>query len=125
MSAVACATRNYFLVGYGVAAFAQVLFAATKVIFVQLAGLRASRLLHERMLSRVLGAPMSFFDITPTGKSGARELLESNHPARMIFADIYGAPQEELSIDLVQIWRRQTISWPTTLCAADLLVIES
>lgn len=59
---------NHFLAGYGLLALLQVCFAATKVIFVQLAGLRAARLLHERMLRMILGAPTSFFDITPVGR---------------------------------------------------------
>eukprot|EP01051_Picozoa_sp_SAG22_P001192 SAG22_NODE_44_length_24912_cov_33.648894_23_plen_268_part_00 len=56
---------NYFLVGYGLLALVQVSFAAIKVVFVQLAGLRAARAVHERILARLLGAPTSFFDVTP------------------------------------------------------------
>jgi ABC-type multidrug transport system fused ATPase/permease subunit len=59
---------GYFLGVYGLLALMQVAFAAVKVIFVQLAGLRAAKLLHARMLRRLLGAPSSFFDVTPVGR---------------------------------------------------------
>lgn len=43
-------------------------FALLSTIFLYIAGLNASKLLHFNMLFRVLRAPMHFFDQTPTGR---------------------------------------------------------
>lgn len=47
--------------------FAAQLFAAVQTVLLTLCALRASRALHAAVLRAVVGAPMAFFDATPSG----------------------------------------------------------
>lgn len=59
---------GYFLIGFASALFQ--VFGS--LAFSTVGAVRASRLLHERMLKAVLRAPMSFFESTPLGRLTAR-----------------------------------------------------
>ncbi len=53
---------------YGVLGLTVLLSAFGKELFTLLRGVEAGRLIHERALHGVLGAPLRFFDATPTGR---------------------------------------------------------
>ncbi|KAF8977551.1 hypothetical protein BGZ46_007309 [Entomortierella lignicola] len=60
---------SYYLIGYGILV---VLFMALDVVVNYTAevicGLRASKVIYNRLLTRILHMPMSFFDTTPMGR---------------------------------------------------------
>ena len=58
----------YYITVWGVLSLMQALFAPIKALTIRWNGLRASRRMHERMLSSLLRAPTKFFDITPVGR---------------------------------------------------------
>ena len=53
---------------YAALGVASSLFAFTRVLATSLAGISASRRLHENLLLAVVRAPMAFFDTTPVGR---------------------------------------------------------
>jgi hypothetical protein len=55
------------LVTYVSLGFASQLFAAVQTVLLTLCALRASHALHAAVLRAVIGAPMAFFDATPSG----------------------------------------------------------
>ncbi|XP_074602377.1 multidrug resistance-associated protein 1-like [Brevipalpus obovatus] len=61
--------RNIRLGVYSGLGFAGIFASLANSILINLAILRASRMIHERMLYRVIRAPISFFDTTPSGRT--------------------------------------------------------
>ena len=53
---------TYFLGIYAASGFTIISFTATRTIIIQVIGLNAARKLHNKMLWRLLKAPVSFFD---------------------------------------------------------------
>ncbi|KAK8761772.1 hypothetical protein V5799_026965 [Amblyomma americanum] len=62
------AQRNYRLGMYAMYGFAETVFVLCGSVWLNLAMLQGSKVVHDRMLHRVLRAPMSFFDTTPMGR---------------------------------------------------------
>lgn len=60
--------RDIRLGVYGVLGGVETIFYFVAALTMNLACLRASELLHNKMLARILHAPMSFFDTTPMGR---------------------------------------------------------
>lgn len=60
--------RNLRLSVYAGLGLMETVFVLTGALFMNLACLRASKLLHDQMLIHILHAPMSFFDTTPMGR---------------------------------------------------------
>merc|ERR1719401_798287 len=58
----------FYLAIYGLINASAIATTSCRVVLFCLAGLRASRSMFEHLLDAVLGAPMSFFDTTPTGR---------------------------------------------------------
>ncbi|KAI9335613.1 hypothetical protein DFJ73DRAFT_893370 [Zopfochytrium polystomum] len=58
----------YYVGIYGLIGLAQVVNRSVTSTVVQLAAYRASRIIHERLLNSVLGAPLRFFETTPMGR---------------------------------------------------------
>lgn len=63
---MACTQVNYTIYAVLVGATVFIAFLRSLVFFA--ATVRASRVLHDRMLDAVLRAPMSFFDSNPVGR---------------------------------------------------------
>ncbi|XP_042871644.1 ATP-binding cassette sub-family C member 3-like [Penaeus japonicus] len=61
-------TREVFLLGYGAFGVAQALFLFLGTLSLMQGCLRASRVLHQRLLQSVVRLPMSFFDTNPSGR---------------------------------------------------------
>ena len=59
---------DYFVTVWALFSAMQVIMAIVKILATQLAGLRAARAIHTTLLTRVLHAPSSFFDVTPLGR---------------------------------------------------------
>ncbi|CCL99693.1 uncharacterized protein FIBRA_01714 [Fibroporia radiculosa] len=58
-----------YLFGYGLYAFVSTLLGTSAAIFIWvLCSVRSSKLLHDSMLHSVMRAPLSFFELTPTGR---------------------------------------------------------
>ena len=57
-----------FLGVYGALGFFQSVAILAATILMAIGTLKAAAVLHHRMLSRILKAPMSFFDTTPLGR---------------------------------------------------------
>ncbi|XP_063163042.1 ATP-binding cassette sub-family C member 2 isoform X2 [Candoia aspera] len=53
---------------YGTLGASHSLFLLSSTVLVSFGAIRASRVLHEQLLSNILRVPMSFFDSTPTGR---------------------------------------------------------
>ncbi|XP_070802163.1 ATP-binding cassette sub-family C member 2 [Pituophis catenifer annectens] len=53
---------------YGALGGSNSLFLLTAIVLCSFGSIRASRILHEQLLSNILRVPMSFFDSTPTGR---------------------------------------------------------
>ncbi|KAH7932672.1 hypothetical protein HPB49_000594 [Dermacentor silvarum] len=62
------AQRNYRLGMYAMYGFVETAFVLFGGVSLYLALLQGSRVVHDRMLHRVLRAPMAFFDTTPMGR---------------------------------------------------------
>lgn len=62
------ASQLYFLGIYGLINIGAVIADFSRMVVVTLLGLRASRSLFEAFLGSTLGAPMSFYDTTPSGR---------------------------------------------------------
>ncbi|KAI9354106.1 P-loop containing nucleoside triphosphate hydrolase protein [Zopfochytrium polystomum] len=58
----------YYVGIYGLIGLVQVINRALTNTVVTYAALRASRIIHERLLKSVLGAPLRFFETTPLGR---------------------------------------------------------
>lgn len=62
------AQKNYRLGMYAMYGFVETAFVLFGGVWLNLAILQGSRVVHDRMLHRVLRAPMAFFDTTPMGR---------------------------------------------------------
>ncbi|XP_075530342.1 multidrug resistance-associated protein 1-like isoform X3 [Dermacentor variabilis] len=62
------AWKNYRLGMYAMYGFVEITFVLFGFVSLNLAILQGSRVVHDRMLHRVLRAPMAFFDTTPMGR---------------------------------------------------------
>ncbi|XP_037524946.1 multidrug resistance-associated protein 1 [Rhipicephalus sanguineus] len=62
------AQKNYRLGMYAMYGTVETVFVLCGGVWLNLAMLRGSRVVHDRMLHRVLRAPMAFFDTTPMGR---------------------------------------------------------
>ncbi|XP_028395271.1 ATP-binding cassette sub-family C member 9-like [Dendronephthya gigantea] len=76
---------DYYLVGYTGLSIAAVVLTFFKSISIALCCLRGAKLLHVRMLRRIVRAPMRFFDTTPIGRvlnrmSSDTTAIDSNLP---------------------------------------------
>lgn len=60
--------RDYRLGMYAAWGIGETIFALIASISLNLIALQGGKVLHEKMLGRVLHAPMSFFDTTPMGR---------------------------------------------------------
>lgn len=60
--------RAYYLGIYSLLGGIQAIFVVMAAIAFALATMKASRILHYRMLANILRAPMAFFDTTPVGR---------------------------------------------------------
>ena len=60
--------RNIFLGVYGAGGFAQAIGAVIASLLLYLSTISGGRGLHQKMLHRIMHAPMSFFDTTPQGR---------------------------------------------------------
>ncbi|OZJ06265.1 hypothetical protein BZG36_00792 [Bifiguratus adelaidae] len=58
----------YYLAGYILITFSSIILGAVRFGVTYYGSLKASRILYERMLRRILRAPMRFFDTTPVGR---------------------------------------------------------
>lgn len=60
---------SYYLQGYGMLVLLYMVLNITEnYVTVAVCGIRASRVIHENLLDRVLRLPMAFFDVTPMGR---------------------------------------------------------
>ena len=59
---------DYYIAVWACFSLLQVVMQIIKVVCTQLAGLRAARTIHDKLLTRILHAPSSFFDSTPLGR---------------------------------------------------------
>uniref|UniRef100_A0A7S3A6C5 Probable ATP-dependent transporter ycf16 n=2 Tax=Rhodosorus marinus TaxID=101924 RepID=A0A7S3A6C5_9RHOD len=59
---------GFYLSGYALLGAFSVVVAGLASISLAFAGISASRTMHHKMLLHVLGAPMAWFDATPTGR---------------------------------------------------------
>ena len=80
---------DYYLVGYTSLSIAAVVLTFFKSISIAICCLRGAKLLHIRMLRRVIQAPMRFFDTTPIGRvlnrmSSDTAAIDSNLPCKLI-----------------------------------------
>jgi len=62
------ADTNYFIAMYALFGFLGILGLTGRSILIALHRLRASRKLHDGLAESMLRAPISFFDVTPTGR---------------------------------------------------------
>lgn len=60
--------QSSYLIVYVVLGCANAVFLGVQAVVLTWCALRASRALHDAMLSRLLGAPMKFFDLNPSGR---------------------------------------------------------
>ncbi|OTF80397.1 hypothetical protein BLA29_005101, partial [Euroglyphus maynei] len=60
--------RNFRLIIYATLGSFEIIFTISSSLILSLACIRAAKLLHNDMLQRIMFAPMSFFDTTPTGR---------------------------------------------------------
>ena len=58
----------FYLTIYVVINFLAALISAVQTVVLTICSLRASKIFHDRMLAKLVGAPMTFFDVTPTGR---------------------------------------------------------
>ncbi|CAG0921145.1 unnamed protein product, partial [Notodromas monacha] len=65
-------TNMYYLAMYGGIGAGQGVFIIIGAILMALGSLRASKKMHDEMLSNILQSPMSFFDTTPIGRINNR-----------------------------------------------------
>lgn len=59
---------SYYLIGYAIWTILCILFALVNSLLVAISGLRASRKIHDQVLTHIVKVPMTFFDTTPTGR---------------------------------------------------------
>ena len=79
---------DYYLTGYTSLSVAAVVLTFFKSVSIALCCLRGAKLLHIRMLRRVVQAPMRFFDTTPIGRvlnrmSSDTAAIDSNLPSKL------------------------------------------
>jgi ABC-type multidrug transport system fused ATPase/permease subunit len=60
--------RGCYLGIYAILGVVRIFFILFTTLTVAIAGIKASRTLHYRMLKNILRSPMSFFDTTPLGR---------------------------------------------------------
>jgi len=81
--------KNYYLSIYAYFGISQSVMSMMITIVMSMALLKASRTLHNNMLSRIMKAPMSFFDTTPIGRivnrfSSDVQILDQSLPATIL-----------------------------------------
>ena len=59
-----------YCIGYAILGVSTFVFSGLRYVWAQLIGLSASWKMHNLMLSNLLHAPVSFFDVTPIGRIG-------------------------------------------------------
>ncbi|XP_069116797.1 ATP-binding cassette sub-family C member 10-like [Argopecten irradians] len=59
---------KFYLTVYGCLAGANSLFTLARAFLFAYGGICAARILHHKLLEKILRAPMSFFDVTPIGR---------------------------------------------------------
>lgn len=62
------AAQDKYLGVYGALGGVQAAFVLVYAVIAAVAMVRASRILHQKMLTNILHSPMAFFDTTPTGR---------------------------------------------------------
>ncbi len=65
-------TKTFYLVGYALLAFVLAVVTYVRTVLLARIGVSASKKLHEDLTKRILKAPTSFFDTTPTGRIVSR-----------------------------------------------------
>ena len=78
---------NYYLIGYTSLALAAVTLTFVKSVSIAICCLTGAKVLHVRMLRRIIQAPMRFFDTTPIGRvlnrmSSDTAAIDSNLPSK-------------------------------------------
>ncbi|EDO46846.1 predicted protein, partial [Nematostella vectensis] len=61
-------TLKFYLVVYAGIAVANTVFTLFRAFLFAYGGIKAAKTIHQRLLSSILAAPISFFDITPIGR---------------------------------------------------------
>ncbi|KAF9920561.1 hypothetical protein FBU30_009579 [Linnemannia zychae] len=94
-------STSYYLYGYGILILAFVIMdVMVNYTSEVICGIRASRTIHDRLITRILRLPMSFFDTTPMGRivnrfSSDMESIDSQLPEEcndlMAFVTIIGS----------------------------------
>jgi ABC-type multidrug transport system fused ATPase/permease subunit len=88
----------YFLSIYATLGMIIILFTGTRTIIIQVIGLSAARKLHNKMLWRLLKAPVSFFDQTPVGRIVNRFTSDFNTIDRQISDNFVGVARAMLDL---------------------------
>ena len=58
----------YYITIFGLISFVELFALLIKYIIQFVGGIRASRIIHEKLSNAVLGSPMRFFEVTPVGR---------------------------------------------------------
>uniref|UniRef100_A0A1I8JE23 ABC-type glutathione-S-conjugate transporter n=1 Tax=Macrostomum lignano TaxID=282301 RepID=A0A1I8JE23_9PLAT len=109
--------NDYYIEIYGTLGVAVVLLVAIFAMIEAVSSLRASRLIHNSLLSSLFRAPMSFFDTTPTGRivnRFSKDMEVVDHELPMVINDFYECLMASLSCIVV-------ISYTTPIFLAAVL----
>ncbi|KAJ2999390.1 hypothetical protein HDV02_003008 [Globomyces sp. JEL0801] len=64
----------YYISIFGLISFAELFALLFKYVIQFAGGIRASRILHSRLISSVMGSPMRFFETTPVGRKDLSDI---------------------------------------------------